>query len=291
MWQFLLSVSRWFRQNTIALVRMMLSLLCIGLVIAKVVMLSEVDFVSVSLLLLAALSFRPTMLEAIPRYVRHLRMGGMDVDLHDPDSARIQQKFEAAQEKPVPSSEPMPPPSAESIVGEISEIVRTKKIVLHDGNTNEERARLFVAGNGAVNLQLFDSAGEERAAMWVSEDGEGRIKLADNNGIVRLLLSGDDVPLIFRDSKDGARGGLLVGDDNETYFALLNEDGQINCTLKASKDGGMIRVNSTDEKNGAGLAAANGIPGALYLANKSTGESTVLLAGRAAKIEKGDSSG
>lgn len=288
---FSLSVIPWFRRNSITLVRMMFSLFCIGLVIAKVVKLDEVDFVSVSLLLIAAISFRPTMLGAIPRYVRRFKMGGVDVDLQDQDSVRIQEKLEAVQNKPVPPSEPMPPAPGATTVGEISEIVRTRKIVLHDSNTNEERARLFVAGNGAVNLQLCDSAGEQRAAMWVSQDGEGGIILADNAGLARLLLSGDDTPLVIRDSKDVARAGFVIDDGNEIFFALLSDDGELNCMLKTVTDGGVIRVESRDGNNGAGLVAVNGTPGVLLLRNKATGEMTTLQAGSAAKINKGDSSG
>ena len=292
MWQFLRSVSRWFRQNNIALVRMMFSLLCIGLVIAKVVMLSEVDLVSVSLLLLAALSFRPTMFAAIPRFVRRFKVAGVDVDLQDPDSARVQEQFEAAQDKPVPSSEPLPPASAATTEGEISKIVRTKKIVLYDDDGNVERARLCVVGDGAVKLELCDSAGERRAVMWVSPNGEGRIALADNDGIVRVGLSGSETPLVISDSNQVARGGFLVDDNNRVVLALMSDSGEMNCSLNAGTDGGGIKVNSTDNKSHAGLLATNGMSaGALALDNAATGRSTILLAGRAAKIEKGDSSG
>ena len=291
MWQFLLSVSRWFRQNNIALVRMMLSVLCIGLVIAKVLMLSQVDFVSVSLLLLAALSFRPTMFAAIPRFVRRFKVAGVDVDLFDRDSARLQAKLEAAQGKAVPSSEPLPLAPGATTEGEISEIVRTKKIVLYDGNGNEERARLFVDGDGIVNLQLCDLAGEQRATMWVSQDGEPGIVLADNDGVDRLWLGGSDTPVLIHDSKGLVRGGFIVDDDNEAHLVLLSDSGKINCVLYAKEDGGGIRVGSTDGKNSAGLAATNGMSGALYLRNNSSGRVTNMMAGRAAKIDKGDSSG
>lgn len=287
--QFLHSVRRWFRQNGIALVRIMFSLLCIGLAVYKAFKLDEVDFASVIILLLAAFSFRPTMFEAIPRFVRRVKVAGVDLDLHDRDSTHIQEQFDAAQDKSVLPSERMPPTSAASTVGEISEIVRTKRIVLHDGNTNEERARLFVAGSGAVSLQLCDSAGEPRATMWVSEDGKGRVNLVDNRGIMRLLLNGSDSPVIVRDSKDVARGGFFVADD-EVFFALMGDNGVINCSLKANAEGGVIRADSTDEKSTAGLVAVNALSGALYLGNSSTGEKTTSLAGRAAKIDKGDRS-
>ena len=110
--------------------------------------------------------------------------------------------------------------------------MRTRQLVLHDGNC--ERARLYVGQDGAVGLELCDSSGERRVGLWVVTEGVGAIALADDDGLWRLRLNGTNAPLIVCDSDDVARTALVVVDELAA-LAVMGSDGQI-CSLVAAAE-------------------------------------------------------
>lgn len=269
------------QQNSGTLSRMMFSFLCLGLIITQLIMQREVNFVTLCLLLLAAISFWPRVFTEIPRVVRHLKVAGVDVDLNYPESAHVQEKLREAAEKA--ESEPEPSPTVATTGEDICDIVRTKQIVLHDDNC--ERARLFVGPDGAVSLELCASSGDRGAALWVSADGVGGLTLADDNGLGRLILNGSDVPLRFRDSNAVERGAFVVDDKNETTLSLMNETGEINCLLTANKDGGWIQAISEGRTCRANLFAVKDLPAFLHLSDNVKRVSTKLMAGGGDQID------
>lgn len=283
MWKLPVSVFGRLRKHNTAIARIMFSLICLGLVIAKFIVLKEIDFVSLCLLLLAAISFHPTMIAAVPRFLRHIRIGSLDLGLQDPDSSPVQAGLAEVQHKLASSSVPDPPALVAATPGDICDIVRTKQLVLHDDNC--ERARMFVGQNGAVALELCDSSGERRATFWVSKRGVGGITMADENGVWRVAIRGTNEPLAIYDSNNVARTAVII-DEDEAFLAVMGSNGQICSLVTGDAKGGRVQVHSIDQKSTAGLAAIDGYPGRLGLLDQSGAVSTTIAADFAKVFER-----
>lgn len=274
------SAQSWLHQYGGTLSRITFSIFCIGLVVAKLIIQKEVDFVSVCLLLIAWLSFWPKVFSEIPRYIHRIRAAGVDVELHDPNLTSFDEKLRGAVEMALFEQEP--PPAIPVNDGEISEIVRTKKIVLHDDNC--ERARLFVRSDGAVSLELYASSGEHRAAMLVSSEGIGWFSLTDKNGQRRLTLNGSDTPLQINDESGKTRGTFVIDGSTSAGFGVMNPDENICSVIMASQEGGIIYTHSANHKSSSILAAADEHPGELLLIDGNTSATTKLRAGHAPAV-------
>ena len=280
--QWNLSVRSLNRQNGEAWVRVLFGVFCIGIIITKIKMEGEFNFVSLSVLFLAAICFFPRVFSKLFGNVRRLKVGSVDIDLHNPMIDHIEEKLKEVDESS--ALEPRSSTIATPHDVDISDVVRTRQIVLHDDN--RERARLSVSNNGSVRLELFDSSGGRRVGIGVSSDGSSMIKLSDNNDVDRLVLRGYDLPISIRDENDKHRIAFLL-EDNKGSIGIMNSDEKLCSLLGTLESGGIVFTNSANDKSASGITSVDGSPGALFLIDRAVGVHTMLNAGDIAPVEIG----